>query len=92
MDDFVHPFNAHEPAFQLNDVMQAVKVCDCIGVHDGNTRGAQDVCMFRNFARQVASGELNEEWPRWTWLTQLVQDACLESALHGGKSAKVINI
>jgi hypothetical protein len=36
--------------------------------------------MFRNFARQVFSGKLNDDWPMWALKTQQVQDACLESA------------
>jgi hypothetical protein len=41
---------------------------------------AQDTRMFRNFANQVFSGKLNEEWPMWALKTQQVMDACFESA------------
>ena len=40
---------------------------------------AQDTRMLRNFANQVASGKLNEEWPMWALKTQKVLDACLEA-------------
>jgi hypothetical protein len=45
--------------------------------------------MFRNFASQDMTGRLNEDWPRWSMKTQLVQDACLGSALSGGQPVKV---
>ena len=90
MDDFIHPFNSHEPAYQLNDVTTAVKICDCAGPHDQSISKAQDVNMFRNFARQVFSGRLNEDWPQWAMKTQLVQDACLASALKGGQPVKLV--
>ena len=43
---------------------------------------AQNTIMFRNFANQVFSGKLNEEWPMWALKTQKVLDACLESAMR----------
>jgi hypothetical protein len=36
--------------------------------------------MFRDFANQVFSGRLNDDWPMWALKTQRVMDACLESA------------
>jgi hypothetical protein len=36
--------------------------------------------MFRNFANQIFSGKLNDDWPMWSAKTQKVLDACLESA------------
>jgi hypothetical protein len=36
--------------------------------------------MFRNFADQIFSGKLNEDWPAWALKTQIVLDACLEAA------------
>jgi hypothetical protein len=44
---------------------------------------AQESNMFRNFANQVFSGKLNDEWPMWALKTQHVLDACLEAARHG---------
>ncbi len=41
--------------------------------------------MFRNFANQVFSGKLNEEWPMWALQTQRVMDACYQSALAGSE-------
>jgi hypothetical protein len=39
--------------------------------------------MFRNFANQVFSGKLNDDWPMWALKTQQVMDACFESARNG---------
>lgn len=89
MDDFVHPFNPHDSAYQLNDTPMTVKICDCPGAHDQNISKAQDVNMFRNFAQQVRSGRLNEDWPQWSLKTQIVQDACLKSASAGGRAVAV---
>jgi len=41
--------------------------------------------MWRNFANQIFSGKLNEDWPMWALKTQRVMDACLESAQNGGR-------
>jgi hypothetical protein len=39
--------------------------------------------MFRNFANQVFSGKLNDDWPVWSLKTQQVLDACFKSARKG---------
>jgi len=84
LPDFVQPFNSYEPAFELNEktVMVSGDVKCPPGV-DPFLRGhatAQDTQMWRNFARQVFSGQLNDDWPMWSRQTQMVMDACLESA------------
>jgi predicted dehydrogenase len=82
--DFVHPFNGYAPAFEVND--QFVTVANgapCPPDADPSGFGhatAQDTRMWRNFADQIASGKLNEEWPMWSLQTQMVLDACHESA------------
>ncbi len=44
---------------------------------------SQDTRMFRNFADQVFSGKLNDDWPAWALKTQIVLDACHEAARRG---------
>ncbi len=44
---------------------------------------AQDTRMFRNFADQIFSGKLNDDWPAWALKTQKVLDACLKAAQRG---------
>ena len=90
--DFVHPFNTHEPALQLNNREQKIRLCDCPGAHNESRAMAQDVNMFRNFAAQVRSGSLNEAWPMWALKTQQVMDACFESAKNGSRPVQIKKI
>jgi hypothetical protein len=39
--------------------------------------------MWRNFANQIFSGKLNDDWPLWALKTQKVLDACHEAARRG---------
>jgi predicted dehydrogenase len=41
----------------------------------------QQINMFNNFANQIFSGKLNNDWPMWSLKTQQVVDACFESVL-----------
>ncbi|HZF01194.1 MAG TPA: Gfo/Idh/MocA family oxidoreductase [Methylomirabilota bacterium] len=49
-------------------------------VEPAKTWGAQQVNMFNNFANQIFSGKLNNDWPMWALKTQQVVDACFASA------------
>jgi predicted dehydrogenase len=84
MPDFVHPRNSYEPAFELNQAeIRIPGETQCPPGTDPAIPGhptAQDTRMFRNFADQIFSGQLNEAWPLWSAKTQQVLDACLESA------------
>ncbi len=85
--DFVHPFNSYNPVLEVNRVEVATGAANlCPDGAEPAEQGhptAQDTLMWRNFAKQIASGRLNEEWPRWATQTQTVQDACLRSAREG---------
>jgi predicted dehydrogenase len=89
MPDFVHPFDSREPAFELNQSEIRVKISDAqtppsvLGAMEQGHPTAQDTKMFRNFANQIFSGKLNDDWPMWAAKTQKVLDACLESARCG---------
>jgi len=95
MPDFVHPLDSYEPAFELNQsevrVTQAggEKVPPGADRTAGSHPTAQDTRMFHNFADQVFSGKLNDDWPMWALKTQRVMDACFESAQEAGKSIKL---
>jgi predicted dehydrogenase len=82
--DFVHPFNSYEPAFEVNSKMTVVegqvKCPPGANPFEFGHATAQDAHMWRNFANQVCSGKLNEDWPRWSLATQKVLDACHDSA------------
>lgn len=85
--DFVHAFDSYEPAFEVN--RQEIRVANSIKCPPGvdpmmqGHATAQDTRMFRNFANQIASGQLNDDWPMWALKTQKVLDACLEAARSG---------
>ena len=90
MQDFVNSFRG-EPAFETVNIQPrtdgsnsfaqpVVKQFPHIDPGD-KPETAQETNMFRNFANQIFSGKLNEDWPMWSSKTQQVQDACLEAAL-----------
>ena len=96
LPDFVHPFDSREPAFEVN--RSEIRLRDEAGVQvqtagsDPAEMGhptSQDTRMFRNFANQVFSGKLNDDWPIWALKTQQAMDACFESARNGGKTVKL---
>jgi predicted dehydrogenase len=87
MPDFVHPRNGYEPAFELNGT--EVRVASDVKCPPGGDPAgyghatAQDTRMWRNFANQIFSGKLNEDWPMWARQTQKVLDACLAAGRSG---------
>jgi predicted dehydrogenase len=78
--DFVHEWSNHEHAFEVNQKEVRVKGCRCFGKHNEGQEFSQHVNMIRNFASQIASGKLNRDWPTWALKTQMVVDACVQSA------------
>jgi len=84
LPDFVHPFNSYEPAIEVNEKFISTPAgVKCPAGIDPFPQGhahAQDTGMFRNFADQIFSCKLNEDWPAWALKTQIVLDACLEAA------------
>jgi len=85
LPDFVHPFNGYEPAFEVNRMEMRVPTgaptpAPGSDLADLGHPAAQNTIMFRNFANQIFSGKLNEEWPMWAVQTQRVMDACYEAA------------
>jgi predicted dehydrogenase len=95
LPDFVHPYDSREPAFEVNRneirLRAPAGVPPQTAVSDPAEMGhptAQDTHMFRNFATQVSSGKLNDDWPMWSLKTQQVMDACYESA-RNGRSVKL---
>ena len=84
LPDFVQPLNSYEPAFEVNEkIITLANDVKCPPDVDPFLRGhstAQDTQMWRNFASQVISGKLNEDWPMWARQTQVVMEACLEAA------------
>ncbi len=87
LPDFIHPFNSYEPAFEVNEKWITVSTgAKCPPGVDPQVQGhafAQDAAMWRHFANQIISGQLNEAWPMWSAKTQKVMDACHEAARRG---------
>src|ERR1700722_11818721 len=72
--DFTKAEDSHEPGFELNQKEVRVKCCHCRGKHSDSLEFAQQTQMMRNFAKQILSGKLNEDWPMWALKTQLAED------------------
>lgn len=96
LPDFVHPFDAHDPVFEANckEIRLQASSSTQIPARGPNPGEmghptAQNTVMFRNFANQIFSGQLNEEWPMWALKTQKVMDACFESAREAGRPIKL---
>ncbi|MGA2867741.1 MAG: Gfo/Idh/MocA family oxidoreductase [Verrucomicrobiota bacterium] len=87
LPDFIHPNNSYEPAFEVNRQIVTVSgPVKCPPGADSSVQGhatAHDALMWRNFADQIASGKLNDDWPLWSAKTQKVTDACFEAARQG---------
>jgi predicted dehydrogenase len=87
LPDFVHPLNSYEPAFEVNEKFLTVASdVKCPPGVDPSLQGhatAQDARMWRNFANQIFSGKLNDDWPMWALKTQKVLDACHEAGRIG---------
>ena len=84
LPDFIHPLNSYEPAFEVNEkIITVASDVKCPPSADPLPQGhatAQDTRMWRNFANQIFSGKLNDDWPMWALKTQNVLDACHEAA------------
>jgi len=90
VSDFVLPFSAGELEFTINNHVFSMNGCDFkMEPHSRRVRiaeasnshpTAQESNLFRNFAAQIQSGQLNELWPEMALKTQEVMCRCLESA------------
>ncbi len=84
LPDFIHPFNGYEPTFEVNEkIVTVAGEVKCPPDGDPLAFGhptAQDTRMWRNFANQIFSGNLNPDWPMWALQTQKILDACMKSA------------
>jgi len=92
--DFVLPFYGSESAFELNQPHFDVRGCSfhmenhprrfAVREYSEGAPGAQEVNMVRTFADLVITGKLNQTWGEIALKTQLLLDACLESARTRG--------
>ena len=97
--DFVLPFAGKQIAFETGNPVFNVQGCD-FEIQPGSRRWAveegshgdptaQESQMFRNFANQVRSGNLNPIWPEMALKTQVVMQACWDSAIAQGRPVMV---
>jgi hypothetical protein len=94
--DFVVPYFGGEAAFELNQPQFEVHGCDfnmvshprriAVPEYSSGYSSAQETNLFRNFGRIVASGALEPRWGDMALRTQIIVDACLESARRNGEA------
>ena len=95
LDDFVLPFAGKEVGFDVHHADFQVRGCDfrmeprpqryAVAEPSHGHADAQEANLFRHFATQVRSGQLDPDWPEAALKTQLVTCACLDSARAGGR-------
>ncbi len=97
--DFVLPFFGCESTFEANKPlfyadgctfrMESHPVKYAVREYSEGAENAQEVNMIRTFSGLVLSGKLDPTWGDIAMKTQIVMDACLQSAQQGGKSIAV---
>jgi predicted dehydrogenase len=90
LSDFVLPFSGRQMSFEVQNAQFQVRGCDfkmnpgvtkiMVSEHSHGHKTAQETNLFRNFANQVRSGKLNQEWADLALQTQTVMCACLDTA------------
>jgi predicted dehydrogenase len=90
LPDFVLPFFGSETAIEVDQASFQVNGCEfnmeprrrrvLVPEYSNSHPSAQETALFRNFAEQIGSGRLNEDWPKEALLTQEVMEECLASA------------
>lgn len=95
MADFVHPRNSYEAEYEINHTTHRVALAagaeipvQASALCDFGHAAAQDTMMIRNFAAQIQTGRLDQDWPEIALKTQRVMDACLES----GRSGQMVKV
>jgi len=93
IQDFVLPYFGSEVSFEVFNAGLKVTGCDfnmepgrrhvAIPEYSNSHATSQETNLFRTFAAQVQSGQLNDEWPEMALRTQAVMEACLQSARTG---------
>ena len=98
--DFVLPYAGTEVTFEVEHDAFKVNGCDFrmeshrrrfeVSEHSHGHSSAQEANLFRNFAAQVLSGELNLTWPEIALKTQIAMCGCLESAREGRRTVHLV--
>lgn len=99
LNDFVLPFHSNVATFTSENSKFAINGCDyfferysqhySVAEHSSGTPDAQETNLFRNFAALALSGTVDPFWGEIALKTQVVMDACLQSARDGGRPVKL---
>jgi len=97
--DFVLPFAGCELSFEVQQHQFRIRGGDfrmepnprriTVDEYSHNHPTAQEANLFRNFSNLVRSGKLDQQWPEIALKTQLVLDACLESARNNNAAVRL---
>lgn len=93
--DFVLPYHGAELSFDVEQAHFETEVCHfhmerhsrrvAVREYSDSHETAQETKLFRTFGNLVLSGRRDPHWPDIALKTQIVLDACLESARGGGQ-------
>jgi len=96
VSDFVLPDCGNEVSFEVSNPVYRIAGCDfqmnsgtrriLVPEHSHGHACAQETNLFRNFANQLLSGQLNDAWPEAALKTQQVMESCLASARADGQT------
>lgn len=93
--DFVLPYYAPEVEFEIEQPRMEPNLCHfhmerhsrrvAVKEFSNSHHTAQETKLFRHFGELVLGGNPDPHWPEIALKTQLVLDACLQSARSGGR-------
>jgi predicted dehydrogenase len=95
LSDFVLPFLGTQTRLTVRNTTFVTEGCRfdmnegateiVTGEHSNNAANSPEANMFRNFSSLALTGRIDPHWPEIALKTQIVMDACLQSALQGGR-------
>ena len=99
VQDYVLPFFGAEVGFELINALFTEEGCDfnmekrarrfSINEFSNSNKCAQETNLIRTFSKLVTTNKIDKHWPEISLKTQLVLDACMESATNGGKKVQI---
>lgn len=99
LNDFVLPNFGNEVAFQVSQSNFNVSGTRfnmenhlrriAVNEFSNNAAAAQETNLFRNFGKLVIDGKVDNYWPEIALKTQIILDACLESARQDARLIKI---
>jgi predicted dehydrogenase len=98
-NDFVLPWCGNELSFEVNNAVFNFQECVCYmekhtrteytGEFSNNAPDSQETNMFRKFNELALGGKPDPFWAEVSLKTQIVMDACLESARNGSQPVNI---